>query len=145
MKSILKFSVCLAILTITFAGCGKDKSSDDDYSLKLSPPSWIQGSWSQDPDGQHEYLKFTSNDVIIGGLNFAQLYPRSGGAGGYSWSIKETKNTSSVYEITATASAGGQTAKATMGFRKVDNNTIEIGSSEDGEPVDYNETYYKIN
>jgi hypothetical protein len=142
MKNLVKIS--MIILAITFAGCKKDKNPlDGGGNVKLSPPSWLHGSWSVDPDGKHEALKFTSNDVIIGGVNLAQLYPYSGIAG-YSWTIKETKNTSTLYEITASAKAGGQSASATLSFKKIDNNTIEYGSSEDGKTIDDYETFYKI-
>ena len=57
MRKLL--GLCLFILLLV--GCTKDPSSSNDNPSRLSPPSWIIGTW----EGGIEFT-FTSNDVLLG-------------------------------------------------------------------------------
>ena len=56
MKKLLTFSLFILFLAV----CDKDPASTNNNYLKLSPPSWIIGTWSSGLTG----FTFNSNDVI---------------------------------------------------------------------------------
>ena len=125
--------VCLAV-SMMFASC-KDKGKDDDNgnsgvgSTKLSPPAWIQGSWGTESIA---VFKFTTDDVLIGGTSLKMTYV---GYPGLAYSFKETK-TDALYEIKVTAKAVGETAVATLSFKKGDGTYIEAASVEGNSSID---------
>ena len=141
MKTIFRFSICMVIMAITFMACGSDDTIGGKKEAKLSPPSWIHGSWG-DEDGYVEVFRFTSNDIFQLGVSLKTIYGWT--AGGAGVSIKETKNTSSLYEITITATDGKEKASAYYSFKKGDGNYIEAGWEETGDPIASYEKLYKI-
>ena len=116
MKTFFKFGVCMVIMAITFMGCDElfDLTTTDSKDVKLSPPSWIQGSWASE-GSTTEILKVTSNDVIYAGES---LKEQNSSAFGIGYKLKETKNTGSLYEITITASTIGAKESAIYSFKK---------------------------
>ena len=76
--------------------------------LDLSPPSWINGAW-----GMYNEIvfRFTSDDFFMNGASFKnQIYKNLPEI--VTNSIKETKKTDEVYEITVTS-------KMEMGINKI--------------------------
>jgi len=112
MKKVFRLSVLLAVFATTLVGCKKEEGGGG--SGKLSPPTWIQGTWGNASTG-YVYAKFTKNDVILGGVSFAEA--AEAGA-----KIKEKKNTSSVYELFV--QEGGETGTYT--FKKGKDSTLEF-------------------
>ena len=150
LRNVAAIIVCLAV-SMMFASC-KDKNDDNGNggnggngngggsSTKLSPPAWIRGSW-----GVEDYVifKFTADDVVIGGVSLKMTYVDYPGL---AYSFKETK-TDALYEIKVTARAVGETAVATLSFKKGDGTYIEAASVEGNDsinPSDY-ERFDKIN
>ena len=140
MKKTVRLSVLLAVMCIavvSFSSCKKDDVPGGGKSTKLSPPSWLHGSWGVEGLGM-EIFKVTSNDVIYMGVSLKDMYNITTVAG--SVSLKETKNTSSIYELTYKASAGGERASAIFSFKKGDGTYIDIAINEAGET--FNESDY---
>jgi hypothetical protein len=141
MKKTGRLSVLLAVMCIavvSFSSCSK-KDGVISGKVKLSPPSWLQGSWGAEGLGM-EIFKVTSNDVIYMGVSLKEVYNFKTVGG--SLSLKETKNTSSIYELTYKASAGGERASAIFSFKKGDGTYIDIAINEAGETFsesDYSE------
>ena len=117
---------------MSFNSCKNDDILGGGKSVKLSPPSWIHGSWGVE-GLDTEIFKFTSNDVIYLGASLKEIYNFTTVGG--SLSLKETKNTSSVYELTYKASAGGEKASAIFSFKKGDGSYIDVAINEAGETV----------
>ena len=132
MKRVFKFSILLAVLTIAIAGCKKnDPEGGGGKSGKLSPPSWIRGTW----EGYGLEFQFTSNDVIMNGESFKQIFNLNEPGVGKT-TIKETKNTSSLYEFATTITeTGGGSEKMTWSFKKGDGSYIEFGIEETGTKI----------
>jgi hypothetical protein len=97
----------------------------------------LHGSWGVEGLGM-EIFKVTSNDVIYMGVSLKDMYNITTVAG--SVSLKETKNTSSIYELTYKASAVGERASAIFSFKKGDGSYIDIAINEAGET--FNESDY---
>jgi hypothetical protein len=142
MKTIFRFSMSTLILAFIFTGCDKlgDLSGE---SGKLSPPSWIQGSWTPEDVPQIVALKCSSDDVIWWGQSIKQIWG-SNSSLGVGYTIKETKNTGSIYEITIKASSGVDHAAAMFSFKKGDGSYIEAATIEDGERI-YDDDYVRLN
>ena len=133
----------MAIFAVLFAGCtGGDNIIS--VSGKLSPPSWIRGSWGVDMGegyGMFEVLKFTSDDMLILGQSYKTFYGTTTGPG-VNFTMKETKNTSSLYEITITAKAGSEKESVLYSFKKGDGTYIEaLGWDDDDDNAIYTKLY----
>jgi hypothetical protein len=77
----------------------------------------------------------------MGGISLAFIYNQS--AGGASTTIKESKKTDALYEITVTADDGkGSKSTEIFSFKKGDGKYIEASLTGAGEAPDY-EKYYK--
>ena len=140
MKQVLKFSILLAMIAIAAMSCKKDDEGKLTKEGKLSPPSWIRGSWEL----SGVTFRFTSDDIFMNEMSLKDLFNiHISGAG--STSIKETKKTDSIYEVTFSATAVGEgTESAYYSFKKGDGTYIEIGSAELNEPIsDYIKFYKK--
>jgi len=142
---VASFAVCAMM---SFSGCKKDDNGGGGgggggaNSVKFSPPAWIQGSWGYD---KYEVFKFTKDDFFMGGISFKTIW--NVGAPGWSISFKETKNTDSLYELTVTARAGGETASGIYSFKKGDGTYIEAAVNDEGTTIsadDY-ERFDRIN
>ena len=137
MKKVIKFSIVLAmIIAITSLVSCKDDNGGGGSTAKLSPPAWIQGAWGYEDVElaiKIEAFRFTSNDVLLLGVSLKDIW-NVNGPGAVKYSLKETKNTSSLYEITISASAGGEKASGKLSFKKGDGTYIEAASNETGEP-----------
>ena len=132
MKKGIKISMVAAVMValMGISGCKKD-STVGTGSSKLSPPSWIHGSWGE---GSIEIYKFTPNDVFFGGVSLKTIWGI--GVGGTGTTLKETKNTGSLYEITVTAKVmGKEMASACYSFRKGDGTYIEAAADESGATI----------
>jgi len=147
MKNFFRFSMCAVILAITLVSCGG--GSDDDITgggkgSKLSPPSWLQGNWG-DENGIIVIYKVTKDDVFMMGKSLKTYVNQSGG--GASASLKETKNTSSLYELTIKADDGeGTKASFIWSFKKGDGTYIDAAFIETGNAPaadDYDKLYKK--
>ena len=139
MRNVAAVIVCLAV-SMMFASCKDDDNGSGGKSTKLSPPAWIQGSWGVEG---YAIFKFTADDVVIGGVSLKTTYVDYQGL---TYSFKETK-TNAHYEIKVTAKAAGETAAATLSFKKGDGTYIEAASVEGSDsinPSDY-EKFDKIN
>ena len=138
LKSVATIVACFA-MCVAINGCGGKKIGDDIIggSNKLSPPSWIQGSWADEP-GFNTY-KFTSDDVLINNVSLKLLYANVPGLG--KASLKESKKTDSNYELSITASdAGREVVTERLGFQK-GSNYITIGGADGNDPMDYDDGY----
>ena len=141
MKKAVRLSIFLAVMCIAvvnFSSCSK-KDGVISGKVKLSPPSWLHGSWGVEGLGM-EIFKVTSNDVIYMGVSLKEVYNFTSVGG--SLSLQETKNTSSIYELAYKASAGGERASAIFSFKKGDGTYIDIAINEAGETFsesDYSE------
>ena len=147
MKKIVLAAV-LVIAMMSAAGCKKDNGGDDNSgggSLsaagKLAPPAWIQGSWAREAGGNVLY-KFTSDDVLyMGAVSFKTTYHVNYGA--VRLTLKETKKTDTLYELTITTNATGvETISNFFSFKKGDGSFIEAGIS--AENVSIIEEYVKL-
>jgi len=129
LKNVATIVACFAVcVMMSFSGCSKDdEGGGGKSSVKLSPPAWIQGSWGY---GSYEVFKFTKDDAIMGGTSIKIYW--SGGAPGASLTIKESKKTDSLYEITVTGKAGGESGSGIMSFKKGDGTYIEAAVEENG-------------
>ena len=140
MKKVIKFSIVLAMIiaTTSLVGCQDDNGGGGGGSTaKLSPPEWIQGAWGYEEVElaiRIEVFKFTSNDVLVMGVSLKDIW-NVNVPGAVKYSLKETKNTSSLYEITISASAGGESASGYYSFRKGDGTYIDAASNETGTPL----------
>jgi hypothetical protein len=136
MKTISKLTICMAITAIALMGCDGKSLTGGKSTAKLSPPSWIQGDWGFE-DHSTVYYRFTSNDVLlnIGVLtSLKDIYGYS--VLGYGTTLKETKNSSSEYELKVTAKANGkEEAAGRFHFKKLDANHIEVGSNDEGDTI----------
>ena len=139
MKKAIKFSMFMAIMSFAIMGCSKSDVENilDGSNAKLSPPSWLQGSWAEE-DGGIVVFKITSDDVLmnIGVLtSLKTIYGFS--FMGTGTTIKETKNNSSDYEITVTAKvAGKEQAAGKFCFKKgQDSNHILAAWNEEGDKI----------
>lgn len=138
MKTFLRLSICMAILALAFPGC----NSDDDPiagkgTNKLSPPSWIRGTWA-DEDGYLTF-EFKSDDILMNGVSLKTLNASVPGVGKVS--MKESKKTDTVYEITYIASDTKETETGRIGFKKGGSNFIYFGEADGKDPIDYDEDY----
>ena len=94
--------------------------------------------------GMFEILKFTSDDMLILGQSYKTFYGTTTGPG-VKFTMKETKNTSSLYEITLTGKAGGEKGSGFFSFKKGDGTYIEAMFWDDEEDkVDGYTEYYKM-
>jgi len=139
MKILFRFSVLLAIVSVALmSSCKKDDpNSSDDSGLaaagKLSPPSWIQGKWAE-PSDADTYFMFSSSDIVLSGLSFSIFNGST--QSGVTAIVKETKKTSTLYEVTITASGTGQEpVDGFFSFKKGDGTYIEVGSADTGTTV----------
>ena len=147
LRNVVKIGVTCLVVCMMFSGC-KDPNDDPNNpdkpggNGKLSPPSWIQGSWT-DEDGVFTMWRFTTDAVYMGGHSLEFIWSQS--AGGASTTIKETKKTDALYEITVTADDGeGDKETSIYSFKKGDGTYIETALFGEGETPDY-EKYYKKN
>ena len=127
---ILGVFTAMMIAMVSFSSCSKnDGDGGGGGSSKVSPPSWIRGSWGVEG---YEVFKFTSDDVFLLGesLKAMTIVSASG-----SITLKETKNTSSAYEIILTAKSSGEKAAAIFSFKKGDGTYIDAASNEEGGTV----------
>ena len=141
MKNAFKFSIFLAMITVALMSCSKknDPAGGGGKDGKLSPPSWIQGTWGVTGIAE---ITFTSNDVIYDDMSIVEVFSVNI-TGVIKNTIKETKNTSSLYEFVATSTeAGKKTETMNFSFKKGDGTYIEFGFSDDGSPIT---SYVKIN
>ena len=140
------FSIWAAILAIALTGCSKDDTGGVTTSAKLSPPAWIQGSWTDEAGGTVFY-RFTSDDILqYGGeqlqeISFKQLGVYVPGVGGAT--VKETKKTDDLYEVTITASGGGDSVSGFYSFKKGNGTYIDAGTAKTGTTVDVYVRLYK--
>jgi len=133
MKKVFKFSVLAVMISIAAMSLNSCKKSSllDVGDAKLSPPSWIQGSWG---GGTTEVFKFTSNDVFLYGTSLKSSW--NGGTVGTGLRLKETKNSGTAYEITVTAkSMGIEMVSACYSFRKGDGTYLEFAQDESGKTL----------
>ena len=140
MKNVALIVACFAMCAMM--SCGGDGVVNGGKPVKLSPPAWIQGSWGYDG---YEIFRFTKDDVFFGNYSLKTIWNVS--VPGASVSLKESKNTNSLYEITITGKAGGESASAIYSFKKGDGSYIEAASNENGTNVsDYDyERLDKVN
>ena len=132
LRNVVAGAICL-VGVMLFSGC-KDKGNGIGTlgkTAKLAPPAWIQGKWGAEGI---EVFKFTSDDVFTMGVSLKTIWNYNVGVS--SVSLKETKNTSSLYEITITAKAMGQeSVSGYYSFKKGDGTYIEAASNETGTPL----------
>ena len=151
LKNVATIVACFAVsLMLIFTSCTKEDKKKDDgggggggITKKLAPPAWIQGEW--------DYLlesvlvmryKFTSNNIyIVQGTTdvvFAEIMMKNfiETVEGFKYTVKEEKNTSSLYEIriniSGTIMPSGYYSYA---FKKGDGTYIELESSVNGNIV----------
>ena len=133
MKKVFLLGIFTAMMIamVSFSSCSKDNDSGSDavIKVKLSPPAWIRGSWGVE---DIEVFEFTSDDVLMFGQSI-KLMNFSAPSG--SISMKETKSTSSVYEITISVKSGGEKAAAIFSFKKGDGTFIDAAFIEAGETL----------
>jgi hypothetical protein len=143
------FSIWMAIMMVAFMGCGEDDGGGKGTTIsKLAPPAWIQGSWTADTEGKYVFFTFTSDNIIqepgsARQVDFKQAFSvYVQGKGGCT--MKETKK-DNLYEVTITASGGGEYASAFYSFKKGDGTYIEVGMTTTGTTIDKDdyETFYK--
>ena len=133
MKTISKLTICMAIVAIALTGCDAKDLLGGVSDAKLSPPSWAQGNWISEEAPQLVIFGITSDDVKYFGISL-KIYNVSAWGTGYT--LKETKNNSSEYEIKITAKVAGKEQSAgRFHFKKVDANHIEVGVNEDGDQI----------
>jgi len=144
-RNVAVLIICLAV-SMMFASCNDDDNGNGNGNgnggskTKLSPPAWIQGSWGIEG---YVIFKFTTNDVVVGGVSLKTTYVDYAGL---TYSFKETK-TNDLYEIKVTAKAAGETAAGTLSFKKGDGTYIKAATADDNNsinPEDY-ERFDKIN
>ena len=105
-----------------------DKVSDGGNETgKFAPPSWIIGSW-EDEDGT---VTFSKNDVLFNGKAIKDTYE-----GCTNLSIKETKNTSSLYVITIKGKSGGENFEEYFAFKKGDGSYILVANEDSDVSLD---------
>ena len=134
MKRVIRCSMLAAVMIamVSISGCKKDDGGGDGgKTAKLSPPVWIQGKWGVE---EHEIFRFTSDDVFYVNVSLKTIW-NANVTGMASVSLKETKNTDSLYELTVSASAGGEKASGYYSFRKGDGTYIDAASNETGTPL----------
>jgi hypothetical protein len=105
MEKIVLMFIPALICGMMFTSCGSDKEELTGKSTKLSPPSWVQGIWELHPANPPFSYKFTSSDIIKieGGVEFSfnENY-KNNQQEKVVYSLKETKKTNAIYEITIT-------------------------------------------
>ena len=141
MKKVIRLSVlAIAMIAITsISSCQKGDGIGGGKTAKFAPPAWIQGKWGIEGI---EMFRFTSDDVFSMGVSLKTIWNISTGVS--SVSLKETKNTDSIYEITVTGSAVGQgSASGYYSFKKGDGTYIEAASNETGVPLS-NDDYVRL-
>ena len=133
MKRILKSGILLAIITLALTSCCKDKPDDG----TLSPPSWILGEWEWSYEDDLQYIcrnyKFTSNDLISSSTHERDDMVHSGTVvlvfseinKSPHISVKETKKTDNIYEVTVSTRYAGTEEDAVYSFKKGDGTYIE--------------------
>ena len=135
--------IILTLILIAAAGCSK-KDGGGIGENKLSPPSWIQGTWGAEG---YEAFKFTSDDIIIeitgeAPVSFKHNYNID--VPGGKISTKETIKNDAIYEITVTATAMGEESESGFfSFKKGDGTYIMGCSAETGTDLD-DEDYVRL-
>jgi hypothetical protein len=132
----------MAMMSIVLTNCDKSGILGEKNGTKLSPPSWIQGTWTDGESGI-ELFKFTSDDVFYWKISLKTTYGWS--VLGTGTTLKETKNNSSEYEVKVTAKVGGkEEGVGRFSFKKIDANRIQASINEDGDNITDWETLVKM-
>jgi len=157
MKKV-QTKILLAIMSIAMMSCngscgsGAGTGAGNDPGAAISgnvvktadfaPPAWIQGAWTVEGMDM-EYFKFTSNEVIMLGHSLKQMQVAAPGHAGAT--IKESKKTNDIYEITMMAKdENADVMSAFYSFKRGDGSYIEFGASETGDTnVSYEKLYKK--
>ncbi len=123
-----KFILCLSLICLTFSfnSCSNDDDDNNSQgsggSSTINPPAWIIGTWKSPELGETHKFQFTKNNFIFTQLatvyNFAEIAKQD------YYSVKETTNTSDIYQIEKTFSGAGVTAKDSFKFVKVSDNEV---------------------
>ena len=138
LKSVATIVTCFA-MCVAINGCDSSKIGDDitGGSNKLSPPSWIQGTWVDEYGAMT--VTCTSDDVLMNNVSFRVLYANVPGVG--KASLKESKKTDSHYEISVSVTESGkETVTDRIGFQK-GSNYIIIGEADGNDPMRYDDEY----
>lgn len=138
MKSVLlKRMTILSVAVVTmltlgvFTGCGDDDNGGGNGggndggsgSVKLSPPSWIQGSWYMMPEMQTDEfaVRFTADDIIMFGVSLKDEWGIN--IAGTNINVSEKKE-SDLYELNISGKERGQSGSVTYSFKKGSGNTL---------------------
>jgi len=128
-NSFKLFAIVLMVLTC-MTGCKKD--NDSSGSTKISPPSWLQGKWQ----GSEGTIECTKSNILLDGETLEEIYEEC-----TNLSIKETKNTSSLYVITVKGKHDGESFAEYYAIKKGDGSYV-LGAVEDVDvPLDDAEYY----
>ena len=115
------------MIALAIVNCSKkdDEGGSSGGGSKLSPPSWIQGTW-EDEGGLK--IKFTKDDIVINDIaSFKVIYNITVSKDCKTSTKEKTKN-NSLYEVTVTATCQGEGESGTFKFKKVDDSHIEFST-----------------
>lgn len=112
-----------SIVLLTLSCSSSDDNSSNNNSSKITPPTWIQGTWERN-DVQNMGYTFYKDDLcnFVGGSQYCQkeyvnLYQGTGVVTNVVQSISDTD-----YKCTVTVSM----QISTYHFQKIDANTIRV-------------------